>query len=207
VWDSPSQPFHASLPRPTPPPPPHLSGPPKQNTTTFFFPPAPQGGGGGGGGESHSHQSPTTQLNYALQVCISRRKLFKEVRSPPSIYKFPSHFLRSKELEVRDKFPAHFLSPSVITGCVCHFLFFGILCLPSPQPPSSPPPVRYWLARSPAVRRRRRRSQLAAEPGTPGLPQRRRRRRSWLAKRAEHFIYIAIPVYSYRVPVWNPGDR
>ena len=31
---------------------------------------------------------------------------------------------------------------------------------------------------------------LNSQPlGTPGLPQRRRRRRSWLAKRAEHFIY------------------
>ncbi len=34
------------------------------------------------------HQSPSTQLKYALQVCFSRRKLFKEVRSPPSIYSF-----------------------------------------------------------------------------------------------------------------------
>ena len=66
------------------------------------------------------HQGSSTQLNYALHVCFSHRQLFKEVRSPPSIY--PSHFLRSKEVEVRDKFPAHFLSPSVclsvITGCV-----------------------------------------------------------------------------------------
>ena len=63
------------------------------------------GGGAGRGGVggwvgaarvwSHTRQSPSTQLKYALHVCFSRRKLFKEVRSPPSIY--PSHFLRSKE--------------------------------------------------------------------------------------------------------------
>ena len=54
-------------------------------------------GGRGGLRGAVPHQSPSTQraLNYALQVCFSRRKLFKEVRSPPSIY--PSHFLRSKE--------------------------------------------------------------------------------------------------------------
>ena len=66
-------------------------------------------------------------------------------------------------------------------------LFFGILCLPSPQPPSSSPPVRYWLAR--------RRSQLAAEPGTPGLPQRRRRRRSWLTKK--QFFYLCLCPHNY----------
>ena len=47
-------------------------------------------GGGGLRGAVVPHQSPSTQraLNYALQVCFSRRKLFKEVRSPPSIYQY-----------------------------------------------------------------------------------------------------------------------
>ena len=68
----------------------------------YFYVLAPHNCGGGGedlaGGRGLRgavvpHQSPSIQIKYALQVCFSHRKLFKEVRSPPSIYIFLLTFL------------------------------------------------------------------------------------------------------------------